>query len=463
MAKIAVRLFGSVEMFDADGRELHSLPSQPKRFGLLAYLAIAQPRGFHSRDKLMGLFWPEANREQARHALNQALHVLRSELGEGAFRSRGDSDVAIDQAAISCDVVEFELALEEDQYEQALELYRGDLMEGLFVREAPEFERWLEDERTRLREKAAGAAWALAHEHIRADRLVDAERTAQRALLLVPTDESEVRRFIQALADAGDRAAAVRFYEKFANRLRSEYEIEPDPLTVAVSRSAADRHQTAERLADALTAEQVTATDQTVTARPKRPARLIAAVGGLAVVIAIVVGVLVLKPSSAPTHERTAIAVLPFQDLTADESRAYFASGLHDELLTQLFKLPALKVIGRSSVLGYVGTTKPLTEIADELGVGSIVEASVQVEGNRLRVNVQLIDAATNEQLWADRYDRTLDDAFATQSEIAEQIVTAVGATLTDAEASAIAAAPTDNAEAYRLYLQGEQYRLRPG
>jgi DNA-binding SARP family transcriptional activator len=235
MANIAVRLFGSGEMFDADGRELHSLPSQPKRFGLLSYLATAQPRGFHSRDKLLGLFWPEASHEQARHSLNQALHVLRSELGEQAIMSRGGSDVAIDEALVSCDVVEFELAVEDHDYEQALELYRGDLMEGMFVRDAPEFERWLEDERARLREKAAGAAWALAHEHIRADRLVDAERTAQRALLLVPTDEGEVRRFIQELADAGDRAAAVRFYEKFAQRLQSEYEIEPDPVTAAVA------------------------------------------------------------------------------------------------------------------------------------------------------------------------------------------------------------------------------------
>jgi DNA-binding SARP family transcriptional activator len=176
MANFALRLLGSVEMRDARGRELHSLPSQPKRFGLLLYLATAQPRGFHSRDKLMGLFWPEATRDQARHALNQALHVLRSELGEAAFMSRGDSDVAIDEAAISCDAVEFEHAVDDGDYEKALELYRGDLAEGLFVREAAEFERWLEDERTRLREKAAGAAWALAHEHIKADRLVGADR-----------------------------------------------------------------------------------------------------------------------------------------------------------------------------------------------------------------------------------------------------------------------------------------------
>ena len=234
--------------------------------------------------------------------------------------------------------------------------------------------------------------------------------------------------------------------------------------TVAKSleKAPADRYQTAEELEEALTAEQVAVSGQTAAARSRLPVRLLATVGGLAVVIAVVVGVLTRTPPTI-THERAAIAVLPFQNLTTDESRAYFASGLHDELLTQLAKVASLRVISRTSVLGYAGTTKPLTQIADELGVGSIVEGSVQVEANRLRVNVQLIDAATDEHIWAERYDRTLDDAFAVQSEVAERIVVAVGATLTDAEASAIAAVPTDNAEAYRLYLQGEEYRRRPG
>jgi serine/threonine-protein kinase len=155
--------------------------------------------------------------------------------------------------------------------------------------------------------------------------------------------------------------------------------------------------------------------------------------------------------------------VLPFENRTADETRAYFAGSLHDELLTQLMKVAALKVISRTSVLGYAQTTKPLDTIAAELRVGTIVEGSVQVEGERLLVNVRLFDVETGEPLWAERYERTLDDAFAIQSTVAQQIVRAVGAALTEDEASAIAAAPTDNEEAYRLYLQGEEYRRRPG
>jgi len=178
---------------------------------------------------------------------------------------------------------------------------------------------------------------------------------------------------------------------------------------------------------------------------------------------------LVLRPGGPapvpeqPAHERSEIAVLPFQNLSADASHAYFAGGLHGEVLTQLAKIAALKVISRTSVMGYQETTKPLKAIAVELGVGSIMEGSVQVVGGRLRVNVQLIDAATDEHLWAERYDRTLDDAFAIESDVAQRIVAAVGAALTSAEQGRLQAEPTANAEAYRLYLQGREYWTRPG
>jgi serine/threonine-protein kinase len=155
--------------------------------------------------------------------------------------------------------------------------------------------------------------------------------------------------------------------------------------------------------------------------------------------------------------------VLPFQNLSAEASNAYFAGGLHDELLTQLSKVAALRVISRTSVMGYEGTGKPLTQIGDELKVGTIVEGSVQVVGGRLRVHAQLIDAATDNHLWADTYDRTLDDAFGIQSDLAQQIVAAVGAALSSEEREMLTAAPAANPEAYRLYLQGQECSRRPG
>jgi TolB-like protein/Flp pilus assembly protein TadD len=187
---------------------------------------------------------------------------------------------------------------------------------------------------------------------------------------------------------------------------------------------------------------------------------------GVGVAVVVVGGVALTRWSGRGAAEsrypRTAIAVLPFQNLSAEGPHAYFAGGLHDELLTQLSKVAALSVRGRTSVMGYAGTTKPTAQIADELAVGTIVEASVQVVGERLRVNVQLIDAARNEHLWAESYDRTLDDAFAIQSDIAQQVVAAVGARVGATERTALAAPPTANAQAYRLYLQGLAYYRRP-
>jgi TolB-like protein len=168
-------------------------------------------------------------------------------------------------------------------------------------------------------------------------------------------------------------------------------------------------------------------------------------------------------PADQLEHPLTAIAVLPFQNFSTDGPYAFFAGGLHDELLTQLARVKALTVMGRTSVMTYAGRTASPREIADELRVGSIVEGSVQILGDRLRVNVQLIDPQTGGHRWAESYDRTLDDAFAIQSEIARQVVAELGAELSEGEARAIALEPTQDPEAYRLYLQGEEYRLRPG
>jgi serine/threonine-protein kinase len=186
----------------------------------------------------------------------------------------------------------------------------------------------------------------------------------------------------------------------------------------------------------------------------------------IAAVIVIVGAVALAWPfggASGPRNPHTAIAVLPFQNLSAEGPYGYFAGGLHDVLLTQLAGVGAISLRGRSSVMGYAGTTKPIRVIAEELSVGTILEGSVQVVGDRLRVVVQLIDASTDEHLWAQQYDRTLDDAFEVQSDIAQRIVIALGAALTEGEAKAIADAPTENTEAYRLYLQGVEYYRRGG
>ena len=136
--------FGSVDLRGPDGSTVDAVLAQPKRLALLVYLTIARPHGYHRRDALLALFWPELDQEHARGALSGALHHLRKVLGEEAIRSRGTEEVAVSDEHVWCDVAAFEAALEAGRLEEALELYRGNLLEAFHVSGVPDFERWLE-------------------------------------------------------------------------------------------------------------------------------------------------------------------------------------------------------------------------------------------------------------------------------------------------------------------------------
>ena len=161
---------------------------------------------------------------------------------------------------------------------------------------------------------------------------------------------------------------------------------------------------------------------------------------------------------------KKSIAVLPFRNRSANEENAeFFSDGVHDELLTNLSRIKALKVISRTSVMRYRDTTMNLRQIGEELGVANILEGGVQRAGDMVRINVQLIDAASDEHLWAKVYDRqlTTGNIFAIQTEIAEAIAKALKATLSPNEHALLTATPTNNLEAYDNLLMGRQLILR--
>lgn len=164
-------------------------------------------------------------------------------------------------------------------------------------------------------------------------------------------------------------------------------------------------------------------------------------------------------PAAAPSPPaaRASIAVLPFENLSADRENAFFADGMHGEVLSQLAKISALRVISRTSVLEYRQGPKPIRKIAQELGVGAILEGTVQRSGRSARINVQLIDAARDEHIWAHAYERTLttENVFAIQSEIATAVASALHAALLPHEAARLKSIPTQNAAAYDFYLAG--------
>jgi len=228
---IRFRTLGSVELHSTDGEPLDAVISQPKRFALLAYLALARPFGFHRRDRLFAMFWPEQDESRARDSLNQAIRFLRQSLGSSVVVSRGAEDVGLDRAQLWCDAVAFQAAVDDGQPREAIELYRGELLDGFFVADSHGFEEWLEAERGRLREQASNAARAVAEIEEAAGNLTQALRLGRLELSLSNGDERALRRWLMMLARAGDRAGAIQAYEDFARRLRDEYEAEPSPET----------------------------------------------------------------------------------------------------------------------------------------------------------------------------------------------------------------------------------------
>jgi serine/threonine protein kinase/Tfp pilus assembly protein PilF len=165
--------------------------------------------------------------------------------------------------------------------------------------------------------------------------------------------------------------------------------------------------------------------------------------------------------SHSPAIPEKSIAVLPFENRSEEKANAYFADGIQDEILTRLSKIADLKVISRTSTQHYKSAPQNLPDIAKQLGVSHILEGSVQKSGDAVRVNVQLINAATDSHLWADTFDRKLTDIFSVESDIAKAIADQLQAKLTGREEQVIAAKPTDNPEAYDAYLRGLAYSLR--
>jgi TolB-like protein len=181
----------------------------------------------------------------------------------------------------------------------------------------------------------------------------------------------------------------------------------------------------------------------------------------LFVIVMLIVGRLPFYRQTGESISQKSIAVLPFENLSEDKANAYFADGIQEEILTRLAKIADLKVISRTSTQRYQSKPGNLAEVAKQLGVANILEGSVQKAADRVRVNVQLVNAQTDSHLWAETYDRKLNDIFGVESEIAKGIAESLQAKLTGHAEQALAVKPTNNPEAYDEYLRGLAFDTR--
>gem|GEM_PF-846842 len=489
---IELRTFGTLDLRGSDGREFRAVLAQPKRLALLAYLAAAAPGApgastFHRRDTLLALFWPDQDVTRARAALSRAVHYLRASLGEGVVLSLGDEELGVDPDRISCDATRFREELSKGRLAEALEQYRGDFVEGFFLSDLPELDRWIESERHRFRDSAAGAARSLSKSAESSGDFAMALHWARQASSHAPYDEPDARRVLLLLGRLGDRGSALEFFERFARRLRSDLELDPSPETVAALDAISTARQ--ERAAASTTRISAATTPGEAAANVPRPLNAaptsataasgkgrsrwrvatLAALTGLILAAALVwtefhKSAGAEKPPSIAAEKPPSIAVLPLANLGADTSAQYFSDGMTDELIATLSQVEGLRVAARTSSFVYKNRNLPLAEIAQALNVNAVLEGSVWHEGNRVRITLQLVRAPEGYSIWSKTYEREVHDVFALQQDIGRDVAGALKVQLVPNKGPV--SGRTTDPETYDLYLWGRYYwntRTRDG
>ncbi|MFL5621724.1 MAG: BTAD domain-containing putative transcriptional regulator, partial [Gemmatimonadaceae bacterium] len=472
-----------------------SLLAQPKRVALVVYLALASPRGPHRRDVLLSLFWPELDSEHARNALSQSMHFLRRTLGAQTLVNKG-SELSLACEKLWCDAIAFEEAIASGHASEALELYRGDLLEGFHVGNAPEFERWLETERTRLADVYLRAARAVAEKRDLADDHEAAVALWKRLATRDPYSSQVAIGYMRALAASADRTGALQHARVYESLLREELNAEPDRGVMALAHQLQSAPRAAEKPARqaapppvlqpvaeklvlppaapsampaSVVAEPRNGTSSIAVAEKKsRYPRYFSSIAATLVLLLIAVGGAVafrVGPHADARAEIRSLAVLPFEDLTGDSSQRSFAEGMHEALIAELARYPELRVISRTSVLRYRSTTKSLPEIARELRVDGVVEGAVLRDGGRIRMNAQLVHAPSDHEVWAEHYVRDLRDILVLQSELAAAIAGEVHVAIhpvprPSIDRSGAADAPPRELYLRELYLRGRHAEI---
>jgi serine/threonine-protein kinase len=443
-------LLGSPRIEGKEGR-LTGEPAQRHRLALLALLATARDATL-PREKVMVLLWPERGDRDARHLLNVSLHVLRKALGEEVLRTEGDA-LRLDTELLNVDVVRFRTALQRGDEASALASYGGRFLDGFYLDDAPDFDQWLEAERGRISGEYLGALEQSANRAEASGDWTTALRLCEAVVAQVPDRPRAVVRLMRALEATGDRVGALRAADTHIALLAKEYGAEPSPEVIALA--ARMRMQPAEvaDLSAAPVHSESISNGSRLTSAPSNRRRSYRWFAVAAIVTVASFSLFSWRPWMP--SEEPSVAVLPFLDLSPGKDRTYLSDGLTDEILNALAKVPGLRVASRSSAFQFRDAGVDVREVGRRLGVGAIVEGSVRIDSNRLRVTAQLIETKGGYHLWSQNYDRSIDDVFAVQEDIARTVATALGDELLDDITRPLIARGTNNTQAYDLYLRG--------
>jgi TolB-like protein/DNA-binding SARP family transcriptional activator/Tfp pilus assembly protein PilF len=456
------------------GTPVNGRAAQGRRLALLAILASARGRPT-TRDKIIALLWPESSTARARHQLSDTLYILRAGLGDDVILASGD-ELTLNADTVISDVVQFDRLIDDDDLEQAVEIYDGPLLDGFHLGDAPEFERWLDAERTRISQRYAAALEALASRSEGDGDFTTAVKRWRRLAAHDPFSGRIALGLMRALEAAGDRAGALKHARVHAELLVQEFETEPDTDVVAFaerlrlsppSRPAPEPAPPARAVATIQAVEKVqeeveplqpasgnaagTTGQRSRRQRTRVYSALAAALAALMIVVGTVYARSALRPRTRTTEH--ALAVLPFVNMSADGGSDYFSDGLSEQIISVLSRIPGLRVAARTSSFAMRDAKLDIRAIAATLNVDAVLEGSVRKNGSRLRVTAQLIDATTGYHIWSSDYDREMLEILAVQDEIARDIARALELRIP------VRAAESDSRrlpdlQAYDLYLR---------
>jgi TolB-like protein/DNA-binding SARP family transcriptional activator/Flp pilus assembly protein TadD len=390
----------------------------------------------------MGILWPEATPKQAAHRLNQLLYALRRALGSEVL-FLGTSSLRLNPQVMATDLADFATALRQGEYGRAVALYSGPFLDGFYLDGATDFGGWVEDERTRLAKHYRDALDTLASNAAKRGDLPTALEWRRKVVQTDPLDSRATIRLMETLHLAGDPAGALQLARAHQALLQKELDAPPDPAIISL---VASIRAGAESRVSAPAAQPPD--DPLDNAVAFSRAQITSDRNSNQVSIGL--------PASTAS-----IVVLPFANLSSHPEDEYFADGITADIITRLAGISAMRVISRASSTRYKGSTKSLREIAADFRVGSVLEGTVRLDDNRVRITAQLIDSRTEQHLWAETFDRHASDVFSVQAEVAESIAKALGARLSRRERSAVNREPTHDMEAYNLCLLGRHFWSR--
>lgn len=456
-----LKQLGSTELRRA-GTIITGRAARGRRLALLTILAAARGRPV-SRDRIIALLWPEHPGDRARHQLSDTLYILRAALGDDLIEVVGD-DLRLNPEAVSSDVAQFEQAVEASAWERAVEVFGGPLLDGVYLAESAEFERWLDGEWRRLDELYALALERLATAAEETGDVAGAVTWWRRLAVHNPHSGHVALGLMRALEATGDRAGAIRHARIHAELLQQDFEAEPDREVVDFAerlRVAPAAPTPAARPSRSPPPDAVDAVQQVPPmghapglAAPTRRWRTALYLALSAVVVPLIAARVLSLPAgpTAAARSQHSVAVMPFVNLSAENGADYFSDGLSEQIISALVRIPGLRVAARTSSFALRDATLDVRAIGDTLNVGTVLEGSVRRDGNRLRVTVQLIDAESGYHLWSADYDRELREVIEVQDEIAREIARALELRLPAAAQSESRRTP--NLQAYDLYLR---------